>query len=174
MRGCTQPWQSSLICLSENDRNEEVSTHSMGILEDIRYTIKKRGENFKMRGNNMKSVVILGASNKPERYSYKAFQLLREQGCDVILVNPTLSEIEGVPVIASLDDIHKPVDIVSVYVRPQIAETLLYQLVDLKPGMVILNPGTESPKIEMFLERHCILYHKACTLVLAKTGRLPL
>ena len=41
-----------------------------------------------------KNVVILGASNKPDRYAYKAFRMLREYGYDVVPVNPVLDEIE--------------------------------------------------------------------------------
>ena len=65
-----------------------------------------------MRMKN-KNVVILGASNNPERYSHKAFTLLKEQGFTVIPVHPALKEINGVPVVASLSQISEPVDTVT-------------------------------------------------------------
>ncbi|TXI95701.1 MAG: CoA-binding protein [Burkholderiaceae bacterium] len=50
-------------------------------------------------------IAIVGLSNKPERDSYKVAQYLREQGYQVIGVNPLLadSEIDGMPCYASLE-----------------------------------------------------------------------
>jgi len=121
----------------------------------------------------MKSIVILGASNKPERVSNQVIKMLQEYGgFRVLPVHPRLKEVEGLETHAVLDDISEHVDILSVYVRPEIFEELLDHVADLKPGYVILNPGTESPAVEMGLERRCIPYHKACTMVLLKEGKL--
>jgi predicted CoA-binding protein len=38
----------------------------------------------------MKTIVILGASDNPDRYSNKAFRLLRERRYHVVPVNPAL------------------------------------------------------------------------------------
>jgi predicted CoA-binding protein len=120
----------------------------------------------------MKTVVVLGASDKPERTSNKAIKLLLEKGFRVIPVHPTLKIIEGLYVVQSLDDIKERVDILSVYVKPDIGEKLLSHIADLKPNFVVLNPGSDSPAMEMGLEKHCIAYHKACTLVLLATNKL--
>lgn len=40
-------------------------------------------------------VAILGASDKPDRYSNKALHLLREHGHEDIPVHPAIPEIEG-------------------------------------------------------------------------------
>jgi len=120
----------------------------------------------------MKTIAILGASDKPERISNRAVKALQEKGYTVIPVHPTLKEVEGLEVVASLDDIHTRVDVLSVYVRSEIFETLLDHTADLKLGYVILNPGSESPAVEMGLEKRCIPYHKACTLVLLQQEKL--
>lgn len=118
-------------------------------------------------------MVIFGASNKINRYSYKVILFLkRKNNYKIIPVHPDLSYIEGIPVVTTLDDIHESVDILSIYVKPEILEKHLAHIVDLKPRMIILNPGTESSVAEMYFEKHCIIYHKACTLVLLKTGVL--
>ena len=41
------------------------------------------------------NVAVIGASAKPERYSYQAVKLLREKGHAVYPVHPSLREIEG-------------------------------------------------------------------------------
>jgi len=120
----------------------------------------------------MKTIVVLGASDKSERTSNKAVKMLLEKGFRVIPVHPTLEMLEGLRVVRSLDDIEQQVDILSVYVKPKIGETLLDHIADLKPSFVILNPGSESPSMEMGLEKRCIPYYKACTLVLVRSGKL--
>jgi predicted CoA-binding protein len=51
------------------------------------------------------NVVVLGASNKPERYSNMAVKLLKEKGYNVIPIHPLLDEIEGFPVVHYLKDV---------------------------------------------------------------------
>jgi hypothetical protein len=41
----------------------------------------------------------------------------------------------------------------------------------LKPGRVILNPGTESPDLEQALSDAGIPWLHACTLVMLRTGQ---
>jgi predicted CoA-binding protein len=120
--------------------------------------------------NPKKTVVVLGASNKPDRYSNKAVKLLLKMSYTVIPVHPKLETVEGIAVKHNLSDIQGPVDTLTVYVSPEISKDLLYEIIDLHPKRVILNPGTESPEIIQALEKECIPYHQACTLVLLNTG----
>jgi len=116
-------------------------------------------------------VAILGASDKPDRYAHKALRLLRAHGHDVIPVHPALAEIEGVPVTKRLSEIEGPVDTVTVYVRPEVAESVLPEIIALKPGRVIFNPGTESEVLRGALTKAGISSVDACTLVLLQTGQ---
>ena len=52
--------------------------------------------------NNAMNVAVLGASNKPERYSFKAVRMLREKGHTPFPVHPALTEVDGLPVSPSL------------------------------------------------------------------------
>jgi uncharacterized protein len=115
-------------------------------------------------------VVILGASDQPDRYAHRAFRMLREHGHKVIPVHPTLGEIEGVPVVPDLASVEGPVDTLTLYVRPSIAESVADDIVALKPGRVLFNPGTESPALQTSLDEAGIPWEEACTLVLLGTG----
>lgn len=115
------------------------------------------------------TVAVLGASPKPERYSNKAIRLLQEYGHTVLPVNPAQKEIEGLPVIARLDDLPAGVDTVTVYLSPAHSAPLLPGLLKLKPGRVIFNPGAENPALEKELEKAGIAVEEACTLVLLRT-----
>jgi len=118
----------------------------------------------------MQRVVILGASNKPDRYAYRAFRMLREHGHEVIPVHPALIEIEGVAVVKAPGSVEGPVDTVTLYVSPAISEPLTGEIVALRPGRVIFNPGTESAKLQSALDKAGIPYEEACTLVMLGMG----
>ena len=55
-------------------------------------------------------VVVLGASNKPHRYAYKALKMLQEYGYSVIPVHPKLENIDGVVVKHELAQIQEDID----------------------------------------------------------------
>ena len=121
--------------------------------------------------NSDHTVAVLGASDKPERYSFKALLMLKEYNFRVIPVHPKLREIDGTPVVKSLDLIKEKVHTLTLYVGPARSSALTEQIIALKPGRVIFNPGTESPELENLCLKHNIPILKACTLVLLRCGQ---
>lgn len=67
----------------------------------------------------MKTIVVVGMSPKPDRPSHYVALYLREQGYEIIPVNPGQSEIAGETCYPSLKDIPKPVDVVDVFRRSE-------------------------------------------------------
>jgi predicted CoA-binding protein len=124
-----------------------------------------------MNHSQTERVVIIGASDNPERYSHQAQLLLRQHGHEVVPVHPKLAEIEDVPVVADLSAISGPVDTVTLYVGPAISQNLTDKLIALKPRRVIFNPGTENAALEAALTSAGIVCEQACTLVLLRTGQ---
>jgi predicted CoA-binding protein len=120
---------------------------------------------------NKERVVIMGASNNPERYSHRALLLLQKHGHEVVPVHPNLAEIEGIPVVADVGLISGPVDTVTMYVGAAISSGLQDKLVALKPGRVIFNPGAENAPLTDALQKAGIACENACTLVLLNTGQ---
>jgi len=116
-------------------------------------------------------VVVLGASDRPGRYSHMAFKSLRRHGHEPIPVHPRLQEIEGVPVFNDLDDVRGAVDTVTLYVSPGRLAGMVDSIVALKPRRIIANPGAESELMQLAAERHGIEYLEACTLVMLSTGQ---
>jgi uncharacterized protein len=116
-------------------------------------------------------VVILGASDKPDRYAYRAFKMLREHGHQSLPVHPTLATVEGVPVAKTLASIREPVDTLTLYVNPTVSEGMAQAIIDLKPKRVIFNPGTESTALQAQLDQAGIPWEEACTLVLLSSGQ---
>jgi len=118
-----------------------------------------------------KTVVVVGASPNPERYSNKAVRALLDHGHRVIPVHPAVSEIHGIPVARSLEEVNEEVDTVTLYVSAAISSKLQDTLLDLHPGRVIFNPGTENTDLRIALERENIECLEACTLVMLATGQ---
>nr|WP_319516842.1 CoA-binding protein [uncultured Cohaesibacter sp.] len=67
--------------------------------------------------SSVKRIALVGASDKPERASYRVMSFLLDQGYEVIPVNPGKDgqEILGQTVVAHLKDIEQPVDMVDVF-----------------------------------------------------------
>ena len=117
------------------------------------------------------TVVVLGASPKPERYSNQAVRALVEHGHRVIPVHPLLKKIAGVVVVPALSGIKDPVNTLTLYVGPERGKELLQDMINLDPDRVIMNPGTESDEIEEALNAKGIAVLRACTLVMLRTGQ---
>lgn len=116
------------------------------------------------------TVVVLGASAKPARYANQAQRLLMEMGYRVIPVHPKQEVIEGLEVVHELGRIGEPVHTLTLYVGPQRSGPMIADIVALRPGRVIFNPGTESEALEQALDEQAIDWMHACTLVMLRTG----
>lgn len=121
--------------------------------------------------NIKKKVVVLGASDKPHRYSHMAVLLLKEHGYPVIPVHPRLLKIEGFPIVPDLKAVREKVHTLTVYVGPQRIGPMIDDIVSLKPERVILNPGAESEELEKRLSEAGIPFLEACTLVMLNSGQ---
>ncbi len=121
--------------------------------------------------HNRKRVVVMGASNKPDRYSNKAVRLMLEHGHEVIPVHPRLDEVEGLKVVHRLDEISGTVDTLTLYVGPDASSAATDAILQLHPGHVIFNPGSENTDLETRLDQAGIAHEHACTLVLLNTGQ---
>jgi hypothetical protein len=116
-------------------------------------------------------VAIIGASKNAERYSNMALKRLVAAGYEVFPVNPALDEIDGIRVYRSIRDLPLPVDTVTLYVGPDTLRSLEDEILALKPGRIIANPGTETTSLAERARALGIVYLEACTLVLLSTGQ---
>jgi hypothetical protein len=116
-------------------------------------------------------VAVLGASPKPERYSFKAVRMLKEHEHTPVPVHPAGHEVDGITAAKSLDDITEPVDTLTMYVGEKISNGELERILRLKPRRVIFNPGAENKDLARRLEEEGIEVVQACTLVMLRTGQ---
>lgn len=118
----------------------------------------------------MKRTLIIGASNNPERYAYKAAERLLNHGHEIELLG-----LRGVEIFNRTIDTEKKqyqgIDTVTLYVGPKNQPEYYDYVLSLKPKRVIFNPGTENEEFEEVLTNHGIIAEEACTLVLLGTGQ---
>ncbi len=117
------------------------------------------------------TVAILGATDKPDRFAYKAFQMLKEYGHNPIPVGKNIKILDGRTVYEKLVDIPIPVETLTLYVRPEISTAMADEILKLQPKRVIFNPNTENLNLIRALEQAGIHTVQACTLVLLRTGQ---
>ena len=69
---------------------------------------------------SVKTIAMVGASGDKTKFSYGVLRVLHETGYDMIPVNPNpkVTEIRGIKVYHSLQEIDRPVDMVEVF-RPK-------------------------------------------------------
>lgn len=116
-----------------------------------------------------KTVVVVGASPKEERYSNKAVRMLLDFGHHVLPINPQSNAIYDQACYPNLTAVQQPVDTVTLYVGPARSVALLPEILALKPKRIIMNPGAESDEVEKQAQAAGIEVVRGCTLVMLQT-----
>jgi predicted CoA-binding protein len=118
----------------------------------------------------MKKTLVIGASENPDRYSYKAIKALVSHQHEVVAIGLRVGEVAGVS-FNSEKKAYENIDTVTLYVGPQNQSEYYSYIIGLKPKRVIFNPGTENPEFIAQLKAAGIYPEIACTLVLLATGQ---
>jgi len=114
--------------------------------------------------------LVLGASEKTERYSNKAIRMLREYGYPVVAIGLRKGQVLDVPIMKEPPK-DLSVDTVTLYLNPQNQLPHYQYLLSLNPRRIIFNPGTENPALIELANQKGIETLEACTLVLLSTGQ---
>jgi predicted CoA-binding protein len=117
------------------------------------------------------TVAILGASPKPDRYAYKAFEMLRDYGHRPIPINPAFQEILDEKCYRTISEAPGPIDTVTLYLGEARSNPLIDEIIAAKPRRIIMNPGAENFALADKAEGAGIEVLEACTLVMLQTGR---
>ncbi len=117
------------------------------------------------------TTLIVGASNKKDRYSNKAMKKLVENGHKIILMHPKLKKIEGKKVYNSISEIKADVHTITLYVNKTVSNKMDSQILELNPKRIIFNPGAENDSLKEKAETLGIKTVYGCTLVMLSTGQ---
>ena len=94
-----------------------------------------------------KTVAVVGASSDRRKFGNKALRAFAQQGYIVFPINPHEREIEGHPAFASVLDVPGPIDMATVYVRPEVGVRVMDDLAAKQVGEIWLNPGADGPEV---------------------------
>lgn len=117
-----------------------------------------------------KKTLVIGASPKAERYSYKATQMLQEYNHEVVPFGVKKGAIGALEIMNEWPE-KESFDTITLYVNPKLQEQYNQKIIALNPKRIIFNPGTENEKLADMAEQNNIQTTNACTLVLLRSNQ---
>lgn len=117
-----------------------------------------------------KKTLVLGASDKADRYSNMAVKKLVAYKHDVIAIGNKEAAINNIKIIKDKLAI-TGVDTVTLYLNPSNQKPYYDYILSLNPKRIIFNPGTENEELEKLAADKGIKTMEACTLVLLSTNQ---
>ena len=89
-------------------------------------------------------IAVCGATPKRDRWGYRVFRRLLDEGYDVIPVHPIASEIDRIPCYTSLGEIPGGVDAVSVITPPSVSIEIVRAAAEIGRPACWFQPGASS------------------------------
>lgn len=121
---------------------------------------------------NSKNIAVIGISDKPGRYSNSISLYLKNQGYNVVGVNPALKKVEDITVYPSLKDVPFEIDIVNVFRRSEAIPEIISDVLAVKPKVLWLQSGIQNDEavqpvidagIETIQDTCIFVEHRHCT-----------
>jgi predicted CoA-binding protein len=119
---------------------------------------------------SVKKTLVLGASVKPDKYSYKAISMLVAKDVSVLAIGQNTGEVAGITIQTKCIPIAN-IHTVTLYLNASRQAEYYNYIIECKPKRVIFNPGTENPEFYQLLRANNIKVEVACTLVLLATNQ---
>jgi len=116
-----------------------------------------------------KRTLVLGASLKPYRFSYKAVIKLVRHHIPIVAVGireGAIGEVKIMKPFPELENIHT----ITLYIGPKNQSSFIDYILKINPVRVIFNPGTENPDLEQLLRSRGIEIVEGCMLVMLTKG----
>jgi len=109
-----------------------------------------------------KTIAIVGCSRDPNKAAHRVPKYLKEQGYEIIPVNPFEDEILGINVRKSLSEIGKSIDIVDIFRPSDECFQVIKESIELKPKAVWMQLGIENEEAAKLAENHdiCVVENK--------------
>ena len=89
----------------------------------------------------VRTIAVVGLSERPERDSHRVSAYLQRQGYRIIPVNPALKTVLGETCFASLRDVPVKIDLVDVFRRPEFVPGIVEDTIALGTPALWLQDG---------------------------------
>jgi len=107
--------------------------------------------------STIKTIAIVGLSDKPDRPSYKVAEYLLSKGFIIIPVNPAITSWKTIPSYKTLADIPNniSIDVVDIFRKSEFVYTIVAEAVKRKDVKTIwMQEGTENIEAKKYAESH--------------------
>ena len=96
--------------------------------------------NFK----KIKTIAIVGLSDKPDRPSYKVGKYLMDQGFKIFPVNPNIDNFLGIKSFSSLSDIKESIDVVDIFRKSELVESIVDEAIKIGAKIIWMQEGVTN------------------------------
>jgi len=117
-----------------------------------------------------KRTLVVGATDNPTRYAYKAATMLATYGHPIELLGTKTGIVAGEEIQQGEPELTE-IDTVTLYIGTRNQPPLYDYLLKLSPRRIIFNPGTENPELTQLARQQGIETVEGCTLVMLSTGQ---
>jgi uncharacterized protein len=117
-----------------------------------------------------KNTLVLGASPKPERYSFRAVRTLQCRNIPVVAVGRRAYDNDNLTILNGTPDVG-PVHTITMYMNAENQKEYYDYILSLSPKRIIFNPGTTNPEFADILIKKGIEVVDDCMLVMIECGR---
>ncbi len=103
--------------------------------------------------NEIKSIAVVGISDKPYRDSGRIASFLLKKGYDVVGVHPVLKSFDGIKIYSKLSEIPTDIDLVDVFINGQELEKIKEEIIVINPKYVWFQYGVKNDKVANWLKQ---------------------
>lgn len=118
-----------------------------------------------------KTTLVLGASPKPDRYSFRAVKILLSKNIPVIAIGKREFEMDNYRIRKGMPDDIGPVHTVTLYLNAENQKEYYNYIISLHPKRIIFNPGTANSEFADMLSKKGIEVVSDCMLVMLACGK---
>jgi predicted CoA-binding protein len=130
-------------------------------------------ENLEQFFSTIKTIAVVGYSDKEERAGHYVAHYLADSGYEVIAINPKFGEaVNGLPCYANLGAVPQgyKINVIDVFRSPPFVPDLVRQAIqmDPKPDYIVMQPGAESEEAAELAQEHGIKPLMICMMAAHK------
>ena len=96
--------------------------------------------------NQIKTIAIVGISDKPDRPSFAVGKYLLEKGYKIFPVNPNIDNFLGIKAYKTLSDIKEQIDVVDIFRKSEFTEPIVDEAIAVGVKMIWMQEGVSNEK----------------------------
>src|SRR5262245_55117704 len=91
-----------------------------------------------------KRFAVVGASQDRAKYGNKVLRVYMQNNLDVVPINPTAGDVEGLPAYRDLSSVPGEIDAISIITPPPVTERVMQGAIQRGIKHIWMQPGAES------------------------------